>query len=190
MAVRNKSRLTLDEFEAFIALPENVDKTFEYIHGEIVEVPSNAFASKIAAKILTYIGIFLLEHDLGHLTGEAGGYMVSGGRYAPDVAYISYDRQPELATSGYNPNPPELAVEVISDTANADEQRTLRLKLSGYLSAGVMVWIVNTETRTVEVHQVGKPAQELTENDTLTADDLLPDFALLVKDIFPPVKAD
>lgn len=185
MAVQLKQRVTIDEFDDFVKHLENADKLFEFIGGEIVEVPSNPYASKIAGKIFGELYIYLKGHDIGHLTGEAGGYMVSGERYAPDVAFISYERQPELAGQGYNPNPPELAVEVISDSSNAEEQRRLRFKLISYLTAGVIVWVVNTEARLVEIHQAGQASQELDERDTLKAENILPGFELKVSDIFP-----
>ena len=188
MATQLKQRATLDEFEAFIQRPENADQVFEFIGGEIVEVPSNPYASKIAGKIFGEIYIYLKSNDLGHLTGEAGGYMISGERYAPDVAFISYERQPELVGQGYNPNPPELAVEVISDPSNAEEQRRLRFKLISYLAAGVIVWVVNTEDRLIEIHQVGQASRELDERDVLTAESILPGFKLPVRDIFPQKK--
>jgi Uma2 family endonuclease len=188
MAVQLRQRVTLIEFERFVERPENADKSFEYIAGEIVEVPSNPFVSKIAMLIGAAILFYLREHDLGHVTGEAGGYMIAGERYAPDVAFISYERQPELAEHGYNPNPPELAVEVISDASNPEEQRRLRFKLASYLAAGVMVWVVNTEERLVEIHQAGAVSRELNEQDTLTAESILPGFKLAVQDIFPKAR--
>ncbi len=78
--------------------------------------------------------MYLLQNAIGHLTGEAGGYYVSGERYAPDVGYISKARQPELAKSGYNPNPPDLAVE-IELHVTAQSQRKLQIKLGNYLAA-------------------------------------------------------
>lgn len=188
MVAQLKQRMTAAAFEIFVNRSEHDDKRFELVSGEVFEVPSNPFVSKIAARILTFIGMYLLKQDLGHLTGADGGYMVGGNRYAPDVAYISYERQPELATQGYNPNPPELAVEVISDPSNADEQHKLRLKLTSYLAVGVVVWVVNPFNRTVEVHEVGREASVLDENGTLTGGSLLPDFQLPVKDIFPPAE--
>lgn len=188
MVSQLKQRATLEEFDAFVQRPENVDKLFEFIGGEIVEVPSNPYASKIAGKIFGELYIYLKTNDLGHLTGEAGGYMVSGERFAPDVAFISYERQPELVGQGYNPNPPELAVEVISDASNAEEQRRLRFKLISYLTAGVIVWVVNTDERLIEVHQSGQPSQELDERDILQAETVLPGFVLAVRDIFPQQK--
>ena len=189
MVVQLRQRVTLDEFEAFIAYPENAEKLFEFISGEIIEVPSNPYVSKIAMLIGATILFYLRENDIGHVTGEAGGYMVGGERYAPDMAFISYDRQPELAGQGYNPTPPELAVEVVSNGSNAEEQRRLRFKLSSYLAVGVIVWVVNTEEHLVEVHQTGHAPQELGEGDILKAEAILPEFKLAVKDIFPKKKS-
>jgi Uma2 family endonuclease len=174
---------TVEDFDEFVNQPENADKLFEYIGGEIFEVPSNPYVSKIAARILTFIGMYLLENDIGHVTGEQGGYQVSGERYAPDVAYISYERQPELAKSGYNPNPPELAVEVVSSDS-ATENATLTTKLGNYLAAGTVVWIVRPERESVEVHQPGQPVQTLREKDTLSGGAVLPGFKLALNQVF------
>src|SRR5262245_14237609 len=107
-----KTYVSIEEFDRFVELPENADKLFEYIGGEIVEVPSNPYAYKISSLFIIEFGIYLRTNEIGHVTGEAGGYMVAGEKYAPDAAFISYDRQPQLAQSGYNPNAPDLAVEV------------------------------------------------------------------------------
>ena len=179
-------KMSAEEFDIFAQQPENADKLLEFINGEIVEVPSNPYVSEIANLISFFIRLFLVQNKIeGHVTGEAGGYMISGERYAPDVAFISYDRQPQLARKGYNPNPPELAVEVISNSANIEEQRQLRMKLSGYLAAGVLVWVVNPDEQLVEVHQTGKAAYIVDATGTLTCGDVLPNFELSVKDVFP-----
>lgn len=185
MAVQTRQKVSLAEFEAFIEQPQNIENTYEYINGEIVEAPSNPYVSKIAMLIGAAILLYLSENDLGHVTGEADGYIVDGERYAPDVAFISYERQPELAKKGYNPNPPELAVEVISDPTNAEEQRNLRLKISHYRVAGVTVWVIAPEEQIVEVHTPGAGAKQLNRNDTLTAKSILHGFELPLTHIFP-----
>lgn len=173
--------MTVEDFDQFAEQPENNDKLLEFIAGEIVEVPSNAFVSMIGSLFLTYINLFVLQHDLGFVTGEAGGYMVSGERYAPDVAFISKLKQPELAHQGYNPNPPDLAVEVISP---GDNEHKLRIKLANYLAAGTVTWLVYPETKTVEVFVPGKPVQVIGIEGTLDGGDVLPGFTLALKDIF------
>jgi Uma2 family endonuclease len=175
--------VTVEAFEAFVMRPENADKLFELIGGEIVEVPSNPYVSAVAARILTFIGMYLLQHDIGHVTGEQGGYQVSGERYTPDVAFISYARQRDLAKSGYNPNPPELAVEVVS-SESTPENAKLTVKVANYLAAGTVVWVVRPEHKMVEVYVPGEPVRTLRENDTLRGGDLLPEFELKLKLIF------
>lgn len=184
MAVPVKRQPTQDDFEAFVDLPENHERTFELIGGEIVEVPSNPLVSKIAMLIGAALLVYLSEHDIGHITGADGGYIVNGERYVPDVAFISYARQPQLPARGYNPNPPELAVEVISDPSSGAEQYNLRLKVSHYLAAGTLVWVINPASRTAEVYESGKPAQIIREDDTLRAGDILPGFELPLRQVF------
>ncbi|MAU09403.1 MAG: hypothetical protein CL607_06255 [Anaerolineaceae bacterium] len=173
---------TVEEFERFADLPENADKLLEYIGGEIVEVPSNPYSSQISARILIELGIFLKASDIeGHLTGEAGGYMIAGERYAPDVAFVSKDKQAQLARTGYNPVPPDLAFEVVSPT---DNERFVITKVTNYLYAGVVVVVVYPQEKTVAVHRVGQKVDMLENDATLTLPDILPGFSLAVKDIF------
>ena len=171
------------EFDEFVQLPENADKLFELIGGEIFEVPSNPYVSKIAITIATYMRMYTLQNDIGHVTGEAGGYIVSGERYAPDVAFISYEKQQELVKEGYNPNPPDLAVEVVSSESKTENER-LTIKLGNYLAAATLVWIVRPEKKTIEVHQSGKPVRTLREKDSLDGGDILPGLAIPVSAIF------
>lgn len=184
MVVQTK-RMTVEAFEAFVQRPENVVRDFEFIGGEIYEAPSNPFASQISSIVLGEMYIFLKGKDLGHVTGEAGGYMVAGERYAPDVVFISKARQPDLVRKGYNPLPPDLAVEVISDHENAEERDKLRIKITNYLSAGVVVWVFNPFSKYAEVHQPGAPAQIITADGTLDGGDVLPGFKLELRDVFP-----
>jgi len=179
-------RYTLDEFEAFINLPEHEGRRFEYISGEIVEVSSKQIASFIAAKILILIGLYLHENDIGFLTGADGGYKIAGERYIPDVAYMSYTRQAEVSNEGYNSIPPELVVEVISDLDNKRERASLRRKVVNYLREGIIIWVVDPQDRLVEVYEPDQPVKIFDEHDTITAQNLLPDFVLKITDIFPP----
>jgi len=183
--VLRQNAITAEQFDVFILKPENVDKTFELIAGELVEkMPSNAYVSKIAAQLIILIGMYLRNHDLGHITGEGGGYMVNSERYAPDVAFISYEKQPELARHGYNPNPPDFAVEVLSEPDNRQEQQQTRLKLTNYLTAGVIVWVIDPDEKTVELHDIGQ-SPFVASGDTELTITCLPDFKLVVNDLFP-----
>lgn len=119
----NQQPVTVEEFETLINLPENADKLFELIGGEVIDVSSNPYASYIAPKIPGYLFMYLLTHDIGWTTTEAGGYVVAGEQYAPDVGFVTYVKQQRPAKQGYNPNPPDLAVEVLSSESRAENEK-------------------------------------------------------------------
>ncbi len=179
MAISNIN--TLEDFETLINLPGNEDLIFEFIDGEIIEVPSNAYSSEIGVNVIFLLKLHDRETRLGHITGENAGYMIAGARLSPDVAYISKARQPEFPREGYCPNPPELAVEVISPT---DRESALTKKLAKYREAGVVVWVFRPKTQTAEVHVPGKPTVTYGINDTLDGGDVLPGFQLSVREVF------
>ena len=178
---------TAEKFDDFVELPENRDKLFEYIGGEIVEVPSNPYSSYISGWVHTFINMYLLNHPIGFATGEQGGYIVSGERYAPDVAFISKLKQSSLVKEGYNPNPPDLAVEVVSPT---DTDRRLSLKIANYLAAGTVVWVIYPEAYEIEVYEPRKAVRILGIEDKLEGGDILPGLEISVKSVLSRDESD
>jgi Uma2 family endonuclease len=176
-----KQHLTAQEFDRFVHLPENADQAFELIAGEIVEMVSNNYSSELGMLIGSLLNVFVRQNKLGRVTGADGGYIISGERYIPDVAFITFARQPEACHEAYNPNPPDLAVEVLSPSDNLNK---LRVKISNYLAAGTIVWLVLPEDRVIEVHAPGQPVKILGLKDTVDGGLLLPGFTLDLRDIF------
>ncbi|WP_119071434.1 Uma2 family endonuclease [Aggregatilinea lenta] len=172
---------TLEEYLRFIALPENDGRRFEYVEGEITEVVSNNYCSLIAARILGRVIAYVEDRDLGYIMGADGGFQVGEDRYIPDVSFISKKRQLTPPHDTFNPNPPDLAVEVLSPT---DRPRIVRTKIHNYTAAGTVVWVVDPEAKMVEVYTSGQPAKTLHLNDTLDGGAVLPGFTLAMRDIF------
>jgi Uma2 family endonuclease len=183
VAVAPKS-MTLAAFVAFTELPENAERKFELVGGEIIEVPSNAYASHVGSGILAPLFFHAQKTGLGWVTGEQGGYMVAGEPYAPDAAFISKERQPVLAKQGYNPHPPNLAVEV-DFPSTYQSQRALTVKIANYLAAGTLLWVVYPETKQVAVYEPGQPVKIVGIEGVLDGGEYVPGFSLAVKDIFP-----
>lgn len=167
-----------EDFERFVQQPENVQRRLEYIGGEIVEVVSSSYSSEVAARFLIRIGVHVESHRLGRVTGADGGYRVGQDRYIPDVAFISKARQPASSQETYNPNPPDLAVEVLSPTGD------MRLKIVNDVRAGVVVWLVDPDKKRGEVY-MPDDAFMVGYNGILDGGDVLPGFSLPVQDIFP-----
>jgi hypothetical protein len=83
--------MTATEFDAFAELPENTDNlSFWNTLGERL---SKCHLIRMRRKFLPvsirHLGNWVEVYDLGHVAGE---------RYAPDVALISKEKQPELAS--------------------------------------------------------------------------------------------
>lgn len=180
MAV-NALVMTVEEFDEWVFRPENVDHDYEYIGGEVVSIITSPFASSIAAQIGAIVGEFVQKHNLGHVTGAAGGYKVAGEYYLPDVGFISKKRQATLKIdSWYVPQPPDLAVEVVSPEIRL---RSLLIKISNYLAAGTEVWVVYPDDEQVHVHTPGKPVEIIKKDGTVDGAGL-PGFTLPLANIF------
>jgi Uma2 family endonuclease len=173
--------VTIMEFEAFVNLPDHHAGRFELINGEIVAVPSNPFVSIIAMRIAFLIQLFLHQTQLGgYVSGEGGGFVVDGNIFAPDVAYL--DKLP--VKKGFEPTPPLLAVEVLSEPNNSQEQAELRRKIIHYMRAGVVLWVVDYVNQTIQVMMPDSPVQTLGIHDILQPETVLQGFSLPLTEIF------
>ncbi len=173
--------MTEKEFDHFVTLPENRDRNFELIAGEIVEAVSNSKVSRTAVKMLAYASIHINDNHLGRCTGADGGYVILGEKYVPKGAFVSYTRQPVAPDVDYNPIAPDLAIEVLAP-GNA-EIKMLR-KIGNYLAAGTVLWLVDPEQKTIDVYIPTQPRKTLRVGDFLEGGDVLPDFRLAVAKIF------
>ncbi len=174
-------QLTVEEFEKFAAAPENADKTLEFVGGRIVEEVSNNYSSLLASFLNTMINLFVLQHQLGYVTSSDGGYAVGAERYIPDTAFVSIARQSEPSLASYLPFAPDLAVEVLSPS---NEDREIRIKVVNYLRAGALIWVVDPESKTVEVYTPDEAPKTLGVNDLLDGGTVLPGFSLSIRNLF------
>ena len=173
----------LVDFEAFLARPENQDRLFELINGEIIEKMPTIWHGIIANLIGTYLQIYLFTHPIA--------WVIQEGRYKlpddpqndliPDVSLFLKETA-GVTKKGPAPHLPELVVEIKSPD---DKLTKMWEKASYYLAHGTkIVWLVHPEKRLVYVLTPNKETT-LDETEILDGGDLLPGFQLPVKDIFP-----
>lgn len=174
--------LTAAQFDEWAVRPENIERNFELINGEIVEkMVSDPDASMITMFLGGLLSVYVLQRKLGRVTGPDGGYHVGQNRYIPDVGFIRQSRMPKNYEKGYIPAAPDLAIEVMSPT---DSLKALHRKISHYLAANIVVWAIYPQEYEIEVHVPGQPVRVLGINDTLSGGDLFKDFSIAVKTIF------
>jgi Uma2 family endonuclease len=99
-----------------------------------------------------------------------------------DAVFITNARLPIRRTpEGYLETIPELIVEVRSKN---DTLAALERKAQDYLQAGaVVVWVVDPINRIVVEYRQGVTSRTYAEDETLTVPDLIPGFAVVVRDV-------
>jgi len=174
--------VTVDQFEEFLALPENRDRNFELIDGEIIEKMPTDEHGTIANLIGGEFYIYLKANPIGRAGVEVRFQMPDdlANSIQPDVSFIKAEYA--VVKQGAVPRMPDLAVEIKSPS---DTYSLLRDKAQYYLKNGTkLVWLVYPEQRIVEVYAPGVDLKLLTERDTLDGGEVLPNFTLAVSDIF------
>ncbi|HYO89877.1 MAG TPA: Uma2 family endonuclease [Candidatus Limnocylindrales bacterium] len=176
--------ITIDEFEAWEALPANRERSFELVHGEIVEkaMPTELHGV-IVANLIAALWLAIRQLGGGRVGAEIRNRMPGDEHNArqPDVSYYADTTRP-IVTRGPVRGMPDIAAEVKSPN---DSYKTMREKADYYLANGSrIVWLIFPEERSVEVHQAGM-LEILGVNDTVDGGDVLPGLALPVRDLFP-----
>jgi len=182
--VVEKKLYTVDEFEDFLALPENDDRLFELIEGEIVEKLPTEEHGLIAGNFYAALRDFAKPRKLGRVVIEVR-YRKQGDDYnarQPDVSFTRAERLLPVVKQGAVPQLPDLAIEVQSPD---DSIKRMRAKADYLLANGVsMVCLAYTKKRLVEVRHANGDADILTIEDTLDGGDVLPGFKMAVTAIF------
>jgi Uma2 family endonuclease len=178
---------TVVDFESFIAQPENEERLFELINGEIVEKVPTREHGIITGNAVTEINIYLRQNPIGRAAVEARhrpGDDEKNDRL-PDVSFVSDLNRP-VEREGAALYMPDLAIEVQSPR---DSLKSMLKKADFYLENGSkMAWLIYPEKRLVEVFTLDD-RYILKEEDLLEGGDVLPGFSIPVSALFRSLKS-
>jgi Uma2 family endonuclease len=101
----------------------------------------------------------------------------------PDVAFVATASLPaRLTKEGYLETIPDLIVEIRSKN---DTMPEVLAKVQEYLGAGArVVWVADPDALTVTEYRRNQSPKVFQADDTLAVDDVIPGFALKVRDGF------
>ena len=171
------SDISMDDFVALVE--RNPDTYFKFnAAGDVVEMtpmPDHANTQTLTG---THLTLWLWTGALpGYLAGSEIAFNLGDWRCRPDMA-LSHVRGKVIPREA-----PLLAVEIRSDS---NTWRELRAKAERYLAHGTqMVWLVDTDARSLELHRADAPPQTLRGDDLIDGGAVLPGFRLPVSDLFP-----
>lgn len=166
-----------------LRLPE---KRTELIRGRlVVRDPGGARHGAVAMEIGYRIKAHVDAQGLGRVYAAETGFKIESDPdtvRAPDVAFISKERLPEVEPRGYPGWAPDLAVEVL---AYDDHPADMLEKVAQWLKAGVrLVWVVDSERRTARVYRADGSESLLGPDDALDGEDVLPGFRCPLADLW------
>jgi Uma2 family endonuclease len=178
--------MTAEEFSDFVHKPENADRWFELVRGEVIELPPprkpHGFVCSNVARL---VGNYTFERGEFYGTSNDSGVILERDPdtvRGPDVALYNDARTFDELHPKYGEVPPLLAVEVLSPD---DKTMKVLQKITDYLRAGVrLVWVVDPETRKVVVNLPDKSPRTVSSEDELTGEGVLPGFRCRVADFF------
>jgi Uma2 family endonuclease len=171
--------------EDMALLPEDSYR-YELWEGTLVRrMASKPRHGSVAGRIVRRLSVYLDQHPLGEIYIAEAGFHAGPGEslYCPDASYVSNERIATMTLDEFAPFAPDIAIEVRSPD---NTMRKLETKARHYLAhGGRRVWILRPQDRTVCVYRPDAPRQVLAADDLLTAEELLPGFAVRVGDLFP-----
>ena len=165
----------------------------ELIRGVLCEtMPTGQEHGEIAANLTIALGQFVRTAQLGRITTSDAGVWLERDPDTvrePDVAFFSAAKVPPgVRVTGYSETVPDLVAEVASPS---DSRREVHDKAHMWLNHGVrLVWVVQPETRSIDVYRLGQPITTLGDEDALDGLDVLPGFTCDVSAVFGPLAAD
>ena len=138
-------RFTYDDY---LLLPD--DKRYEIVEGELLVVPApNMCHQDILRELATALTAYVRERDAGKIYFAPCDVVLSPETVVqPDLVFVCSDRL-GILTSDNVQGPPDLAVEVLSESTR---RRDTEIKRKLFAKYGVReYWIVDPEAQTVEV---------------------------------------
>jgi Uma2 family endonuclease len=185
MATVTEPLLTAEEYAR---LPDRGVPT-ELVRGKIIEMPPPyPYHGLVCLKVGRLVADFVEGHDLGYVVSNDAGVITERGPdtvRGADISFYSYERVPkgQFPRGRYLSVAPELVFEIRSPS---DRLPAVLNKIAEYLLAGVLVvCVVDTENQSVQIYQGNELPRTLEGDDELTFPDLLGDFRIAVKQLFP-----
>ena len=149
--------------------------------GEIIIMsPTGGETGKKNAELMIDFGLWNRRQKSGQIFDSSTCFKLPlGSNRSPDVAYIRQERWDQLTQDereSFPPIAPDFVLELMSKT---DSLKRLQEKMQEYIDNGVKLgWLINPEKKQVEIYRQGQEKEVLDHPQSLSGEDILPEFIL------------
>jgi Uma2 family endonuclease len=151
----------------------------------VVKEASGGSSPYVTFRLNTLLGNHLVERPLGWGGNAEVGFLLRRNPdrvLSPDLAFVSFEKLPELPQHGFAQLVPDFVVEVRSP---GQSWREVLEKGLIWASHGVsVVWLVDPVARTIVTLRPDAPPLEVGPGGSANAAPALPDFTVAVDDLF------
>jgi Uma2 family endonuclease len=186
MATVEAKLMTAEEFYEFVNRPENRDRVFDLVRGEVVEMTKpGKFHGFVCGNIAAILWMFARDRKKGYVCTNDTGTLVERDPdtvRGPDILFFEDAESPSEIDRKFGETPPLLAIEVLSPN---DTHGKLMRRVREQLDFGTpLVWVVDPEAENVTVYRRGKEVQVVESDGEITGDDAIPDLRCRVSEFF------
>jgi Uma2 family endonuclease len=159
----------------------------ELVAGELrTMAPSGGEHGWVTSDVHVSLAIHVRAQRLGRVFAAETGFLLATNPdtvRAPDVAFVCRERALAVGRQpAYWPEPPDLAIEVVSP---GDRSREVAEKIATWLRYGTqMVITIDSRRHTAASHRPDQPVRVLSEADTLDGEDVVPGWTLPLRGLF------
>ncbi len=175
-----KTLANVAEFEQWLS-KKKTDYNYEFINGQAIKKqPMKQNELFIVTFLMDMFMTTELFANKGRLVPEIDVYIDEYRKRIPDLAFFTA-QQIKQARSGIRVVP-TFVIELLSDSEGYD---FVEEKINDYFRAGVqVVWYLNPKKQNIHLYLLASEMRVLSGDDTCSAAPAVPDFELMVKDIF------
>jgi len=146
----------------------------------IIMPPTGGETGNSNAGITAQLWLWNNLHKLGVVFDSSTGFKLpNGADRSPDAAWIPLDKWQALTPQQkerFLRLSPDFVIELMSASDNLE---TTRKKMQEYLDNGTRLgWLIKRKTREVEIYRQGQAVEILTNPESLSGENILPEFSL------------
>jgi Uma2 family endonuclease len=190
VVLKLKPAINLTDDQLFELCQLNRDWRIEYTaQGELIVMPpTGGETGSQNAEITFQVQLWTRGNQTGVAFDSSTGFKLpNGASRSPDAAWVRRSRLAGLTREQkqkFLPLCPDFAIELRSPT---DHLQAVLDKMQEYLDNGAQLgWLLDPLTRRVHVYRPQGPPEILEAPNTVSADPLLPGFALDLRKIWEP----
>jgi Uma2 family endonuclease len=190
IAIPRGFRVTPEQFEQ-LAYTEQLARLELTATGELIVMsPTGGEAGEKNFNLYIDLGNWNRRTKSGKAFDSSTVFVLpNGARRSPDVSWVRLERWNSLMPQekrGFPPIAPDFVIELVSPSDLKNQRyEDLQAKMQEYVNNGVKLgWLIESSAKTVEIYRFGQQVEILNNPQTLSGEDVLPEFILDLSDIF------